>query len=81
MKTHRLISLLGFILFLTTLNGQIGPINCGMTDTVPAEGSSLSQDCNISFSDFRSHHADDMVPQGIDRTLKIKTNVIFVQDE
>ena len=41
----------------------------------------IRDSCNDNFSSFRGHHADDMVPQGIDRTLKLKTNVIFVQDD
>ncbi|MEL6864275.1 MAG: T9SS type A sorting domain-containing protein [Bacteroidota bacterium] len=37
--------------------------------------------CNNSLIDFNSNHNDDMVPQGISRTLKIKTNIVILQRE
>ncbi len=39
------------------------------------------QNCNNTFASFLANHADDMVPQGIDRKLKIRTNIVFVQNE
>ena len=82
MKTTILLSVLNLFLWCTQLTAQINSIfDCGTTEDTLSEGSSLSQNCNTSFTAFRNAHADDMVPQGIDRTLKIKTNVIFVQKD
>ncbi len=56
---------------------------CG-TEINPEESqssNSSTQICNNNFSSFLANHADDMVPQGINRTLKIRTNVIFVQNQ
>ncbi len=39
------------------------------------------QKCNFSFSSFTQNHTDDMIPTGVTRNLKIRTNVILVQDE
>ncbi len=36
--------------------------------------------CNNIFTNFLNSHKDDMIPQGVTRKLKIKTNIIFVQD-
>jgi Secretion system C-terminal sorting domain len=81
MKLKILISLVGLFHFTISLTAQQLPIGCGTgpNPTEPAE--SLSQNCNNSFNNFLAKHADDMVPQGIDRKLRIRTNVIFVQNE
>jgi len=39
-----------------------------------------SQSCNFSLSNLLTNHSDDMVPEGVELNIKIKTNVIFVQD-
>ncbi len=82
MRVKLFLWLLGLVSCLAHTPAQfvINP-DCGTTEDTLSEGSSVSQTCNNNFSNFRTNHADDMVPQGIDRTLKIKTNVIFVQDD
>jgi len=80
MKLKLIICILGLSQLTLTLNAQI-LIECG-TQSNPADPTSNpSQNCNNSFVSFLNSHADDMVPQGIKRKLRIKTNVIFVQNE
>jgi len=81
MRTKLFILLIGLLTLFTTTQAQTDLQSCGFDEETEASGSSFGQNCNCSFTNFRTNHNDDMVPQGIERTLKIKTNMIFVQDD
>jgi hypothetical protein len=81
MKYKILISL-GLCLFTASLIAQQFPLfSCGTAPNPEEPAASMNQNCNNSFSSFLSNHADDMVPQGVNGKLRIRTNVIFVQNE
>ncbi len=54
---------------------------CGTTDNPDSGVNNHSASCNFDLTDFNTYHTDDMVPEGITRTLKIKTNVVLLQRE
>ncbi|MEO5582441.1 MAG: right-handed parallel beta-helix repeat-containing protein, partial [Saprospiraceae bacterium] len=82
MKTTVFCSILFGLFFLNPICAQLNTnFDCGMTEETQSEESSSSQICNHSFTSFKNNHVDDMIPQGIDRTLKIHTNVIFMQND
>ncbi len=56
---------------------------CAMPDDIISiiDQNQNSLSCNSSFNTFIANHRNDMIPTGSSRTLKIKTNVIFMQDE
>jgi hypothetical protein len=83
MKKKKLIWILGLLHFTLVLVAQPGlDFSCGTgSNPVVPEAEMLPQNCNTNFDYFLANHADDMVPQGIDRKLKIRTNIVFVQNE
>jgi Secretion system C-terminal sorting domain/Right handed beta helix region len=57
-------------------------LKCGVSaSNPPIAQNGSAQNCVNGFSSFLQNHADDMIPQGINRKLKIRTNVLFVQNE
>ncbi|MEM1323777.1 MAG: right-handed parallel beta-helix repeat-containing protein, partial [Bacteroidota bacterium] len=73
--------LLMLFLGLTAQNYNEYP-GCGFAhDSPPKEIIPRSDNCYFYFHDFLAQHNDDMVPQGISRKLKIRTNVVLVQNQ
>ncbi|MCW5922885.1 MAG: hypothetical protein KIS77_11110 [Saprospiraceae bacterium] len=83
MKQKKFILILWLLGLTFSLVAQPGfDFSCG-TDPNPdsSEAYASPQNCDNTFASFLTNHADDMVPQGIDRKLKIRTNIVFVQNE
>lgn len=70
-----------FFFWATGLAAQQYYPLCGTGGNDEPESFNQAQTCNTSFTTFLANHTDDMVPQGTDRKLRIRTNVIFVQNE
>jgi hypothetical protein len=56
--------------------------HCGTPDNINSQSTPNNGNlvCNNNFSVFLDNHRDDMMPTGATRTLKMKTNVIFMQN-
>lgn len=80
------ILILLFCLINCIVQSQIpSHFGCGTTGNnnvqVNFKPKNAAQNCKINtFSNFLNEHRDDMVPQGIDETIKIAANVVFVQN-
>jgi len=60
---------------------SLGLINCGFTDISPEETLAKSTCLFPNTNFWEEDHLSDLIPQGIQRNLKIKTNILFVQRE
>lgn len=82
MKLKFFICIIGLCHLAISLTAQQWlPFECG-TGANPYENpSSQSQNCNNSFASFLNNHTDDMVVQGVDGKIRVRTNVIFAQNE
>ena len=54
--------------------------SCGTVEETNNDNSSKIT-CNGTFNDFLSNHMFDMIPTGATRVLRMRTNVIFVQND
>jgi len=54
--------------------------SCG-TDVLVDDVGTEDEGCSQSFTNFLSNHLGDMVPQNVNRTVKVKINVVFMQRE
>ena len=71
--------LLLFLFVPLSFYAQITITEPGCGTTGSPDSGNHSATCSTSLIDFNTHHNDDMVPQGITRTLKVKTNVVLMQ--
>lgn len=76
-RSHKILFSILISLCSVSLLAQVEH-TCGTT-AIPEEEDTGGGICNTSFVDFELHHTDDMVPQGITRNVKIRTNVVLLQ--
>ncbi len=56
--------------------------NCGLTAASGVGNAEPEGDgCSQYFGNFLSNHLEDMIPENVSRTVKIKINVVFMQRE
>jgi hypothetical protein len=82
MLPRSLFCFLVFSLYLVPGFGQEDwPAVCGFNDSIPEQGDEPEGliNCNNLLPAFQNAHLDDLIPQGITRNLKIRTNVILMQ--